>query len=98
MHFTNNCEEEWKIDTKLIESNLIERFGLDKKPVFAEFSDEDEYLCWKKRGDLVLHIKLREIADMFIIAPLSANTLAKLTNGICDNLITNVFRCWPYKK
>ena len=46
----------------------------------------------------MLHIELRNIASMMVIAPLSANTMAKMSNGICDNLITNVFRCWPYQK
>ena len=29
-----------------------------------------------------------------LIAPLDANTLAKLSNGICDNLLTCVVRAW----
>ena len=33
-----------------------------------------------------------------IIAPLGANTLAKIVNGQCDNLLTCVLRAWPYKK
>jgi phosphopantothenoylcysteine decarboxylase len=32
-----------------------------------------------------------------LIAPLSANTLAKISTGICDNLITLVCRCWDMK-
>lgn len=38
-------------------------------------------------GDPVLHIQLRDWADAFLIAPLDANTLAKLANGLCDNLL-----------
>ena len=33
-------------------------------------------------------------ADVLLIAPLSANTLAKLASGICDNLATSVVRAW----
>ena len=33
-----------------------------------------------------------------IIAPLSANTLAKLSNGLADNLLTCVARAWDFKK
>ena len=62
------------------------------------FEDQDEYICWKDRGDIVLHIELRDIAEMLVVAPLSANTLAKFSNGICDNLLTNIFRAWAYKK
>lgn len=35
------------------------------------------------------HISLSE-SDLFIIAPASANTIGKLANGICDNLLTSV--------
>lgn len=50
--------------------------------------DENEWE-WKKRGDQILHIELRKWADILLIAPLSANTLAKLSNGLCDNLLVN---------
>lgn len=36
-----------------------------------------------------LHIELGEWADLFVIAPLTANTLGKLTYGLADNLLTN---------
>lgn len=42
------------------------------------YSDEDEWYDWKKLGDNVLHIELRRWADIMVIAPLSANTLAKV--------------------
>lgn len=42
------------------------------------WSDEDEWDVWKDRGDPVLHIELRRWADIFIIAPLDANSLAKI--------------------
>lgn len=56
--------------------------------------DEEEWEQWKKRGDIVLHIELRKWADCLLIAPLSANTLAKISTGICDNLLTQVCRAW----
>ncbi len=46
------------------------------------------------RGDSVLHIELRKWADIFVIAPLDANTLAKLAVGLCDNCLTCVWRAW----
>jgi phosphopantothenoylcysteine decarboxylase len=45
--------------------------------------------------DGVLHVELARAADILLIAPLSANTLAKLALGLCDNLVTLVARCWP---
>ena len=60
--------------------------------------DEDDWTGWRKKGDPVLHIDLRKWADVMVIAPLSANTLAKISNGICDNLLTSVVRAWDYQK
>lgn len=60
--------------------------------------DEDEWKAWKSRGDPVLHIELRKWADVAIIAPLDANTLAKLSTGLADNLLTCVCRAWDFKR
>lgn len=46
--------------------------------------------------DPVLHILLREWADIAVIAPLSAHTLAKLSNGMCDDTLSCVMRAWDY--
>lgn len=57
--------------------------------------DEDEWPGERyQRTDDVLHIELRRCADLFLIAPLDANTLAKLASGICDNCLTCVWRAW----
>ncbi|XP_032218225.2 phosphopantothenoylcysteine decarboxylase isoform X3 [Nematostella vectensis] len=53
---------------------------------------------WSSLSDPVLHIELRRWADMMVIAPLDANTMAKLANGICDNLLTCIVRAWDTKK
>lgn len=39
-------------------------------------------------GDHVLHIEMGEKNDVFLIAPATANTIAKLAHGIADNLLT----------
>ncbi|KAF6016589.1 hypothetical protein EB796_025107 [Bugula neritina] len=70
----------------------------DSTNVLQYYTDADEYKTWKKMGDDVLHIELRKWADIFIIAPLSANSLAKISNGLCDNLLTCVVRAWDPKK
>ena len=58
------------------------------------YTDLDEWNAWTKRGDPVLHIDLRNWADILIVAPLDANTLAKIACGISDNLLTCVLRAW----
>lgn len=55
---------------------------LSNNEVFTENFEIDEY----KPG----HISLCDEADIFVIAPASANTIGKIANGICDNLLTSV--------
>jgi phosphopantothenoylcysteine decarboxylase len=62
--------------------------------VEAVYTDEDEWHRPWTRGAPILHIELRRWADMMIIAPLSANAMAKMVNGICDDIISEVCRAW----
>ena len=58
------------------------------------YEDKDE---WTNTAD-VLHIKLAKWCDLCLVAPLTANTLAKFANGICDNLVSSVIRALGDKK
>jgi len=50
------------------------------------YTDKD---FWQPTRQRPLHIDLGEWAEVLAIAPLTANTLAKLTYGMADNLLTN---------
>ena len=55
---------------------------LSKNPVYSTFYDkEDENEVWNNHVDLGLW------ADFVVIAPATANTMSKMANGICDNLL-----------
>jgi len=43
---------------------------------------------------MIPHIYLKDWADVLVVAPLTANTLAKIANGIADNLLTCTIRAW----
>ncbi|XXH04165.1 hypothetical protein Hte_010578 [Hypoxylon texense] len=58
------------------------------------YVDADEWKEPWKRGDAILHIELRRWAHLLAIAPLSANTMAKIANGMADGLLTSVVRAW----
>lgn len=60
----------------------------------ADEWDGDRY----RRGDPVLHIAFRQWADLLIVAPLDANTLAKFALGFSDNFLTCLFRAWDFAK
>lgn len=59
--------------------------------------DEDEWNQYNYESS-VLHIDLAKEYDVFVIAPCSANTLGKIANGLCDNLLTCCLRAWPLEK
>jgi len=65
---------------------------LSKNPVHQSYFDP-------QTGTWDNHVELGLWPDLFIIAPITANTIAKLANGICDNLLTAVYlsaRCPVY--
>lgn len=55
---------------------------LSKNPVLVDLFDE---------GSWANHVQLGRWADAMLIAPLSCNTLGKLANGVCDNLLMAVY-------
>lgn len=68
-------------------------YNIEDVPVRV-YTDKDEWEMWTQRSDPVLHIELRRWAHLLLIAPLDANTLGKISSGICDNLLTCVVRAW----
>jgi phosphopantothenoylcysteine decarboxylase/phosphopantothenate--cysteine ligase len=65
---------------------------LSQNPVFSKFHDE-------KSGEWHSHVELGLWADLFLVAPASANTLSKMAHGICDNLLLATYlsaRCPVY--
>lgn len=57
---------------------------LSKRPVFSDFFE-------KNSGQWHNHVELGLWADLFLVAPLSANTLSKFAQGACDNLLTATY-------
>lgn len=62
--------------------------------VDAVYQDKHEWVEPWKRGVSILHIELRRWAQLLVVAPLSADTLAKVSGGFSDNLLTSVIRAW----
>jgi phosphopantothenoylcysteine decarboxylase/phosphopantothenate--cysteine ligase len=57
---------------------------LSKNPVYTQYFEEETGV-WSN------HVELGLWADFMVIAPASANTLAKMASGLCDNLLTAVY-------
>lgn len=52
------------------------------EPLATIYDDSSEWGAWDSIGDPVLHIELGKWADLMVIAPLDANTLAKMAQVI----------------
>ncbi|WP_452229558.1 MULTISPECIES: bifunctional phosphopantothenoylcysteine decarboxylase/phosphopantothenate--cysteine ligase CoaBC [unclassified Lacinutrix] len=55
---------------------------LSKNPVYSSFTNEEE-----DNGVWNNHVELGLWADYFIVAPATANSMSKMANGVCDNLL-----------
>ncbi len=51
-----------------------------------------------KEGDMMSHIHLNDWCDLTVLCPASANTLAKISMGLCDNLVTTLALSTDIKK
>ncbi|NDV44047.1 bifunctional phosphopantothenoylcysteine decarboxylase/phosphopantothenate--cysteine ligase CoaBC [Flagellimonas sediminis] len=67
---------------------------LSKNPVLSDFvNEEDGSLSWNN------HVELGLWADIMLVAPATANTLSKMANGVCDNLLLATYlsaKCQVY--
>jgi len=71
----------------------------EEDPRGPVFRDRDEWGDARYvRGEPVLHIEFRKWADLLIVAPLDANTLAKFAMGLCDNFLTCIYRAWDFSQ
>lgn len=57
---------------------------LSRNPVFTEFFNPEN-------GNWNSHVELGIWADLFLIAPATANTIAKMAHGIADNLLLTTY-------
>ncbi len=57
---------------------------LSKRPVLSQFVKDGT-------GEWNNHVELGLWADALVVAPASANTVAKMANGFCDNLLTATY-------
>ena len=67
-------------NAKLFVSPLVIETLTNSKVYFEQFEPRTD----------VQHIGLVEWADVFVIAPITANTISKISNGIADNLLTSI--------
>ena len=58
---------------------------------FSTLTGNPTYVDMFKDGEWNNHVEMGVWADLFLIAPLSANTLAKMAHGLCDNIVTAVY-------
>lgn len=72
--------------------NFVTKTTLETLSQNKIYVDEFNNDTWKP-----IHIELSEWADIFVVAPASANTVAKIACGICDNLLTSTICAYNKK-
>lgn len=86
-------------NVKVIMSEAAQKFIT---PLTFEAISQNKVLCeatenWETNQDYN-HINIGKWADIFVIAPATANTINKLSNGIADNLLTQAVLAYPNVK
>ena len=78
-------------DVRVVMTPLAKQFitpltmaTLSKHPILVEFFNPEN-------GEWNSHVSLGEWADMLLIAPATANTIAKMTTGVADNLLLTTY-------
>ena len=78
-------------EVKVIMTPLAKQFitpltmaTVSKNPILVDFFNPEN-------GDWNSHVKLGEWADLYLIAPASANTMAKMATGVADNLLLTTY-------
>ncbi|KAG4388941.1 hypothetical protein AAZX31_09G245000 [Glycine max] len=88
---------EWAAEIKVVITKSALRYHGTPRNELASV-DENDWLTYRRPGVAMLHVELRNWADIMVIAPLSTNTLGKIALGLCDNLLTSIVRAWDYRK
>lgn len=69
----------------------------DGVPWVEVWCDQDEWSHYESvKDDQVVHIELAKRSQVLLFAPLSANTLGQVANGLSTNLLTSLARAWYY--
>ena len=72
--------------------NFVSKLVLDN---LSKKNTVDDMFASEYQSDGSWHIELAQKSDLFIIAPCSANTLAKIAVGLCDNALTTLATAIP---
>ena len=78
-------------EVKVVMTSLAKQFitpltmaTVSKNPILVDFFNPEN-------GEWNSHVKLGEWADLYLIAPATANTMAKMATGVADNLLLTTY-------
>ncbi len=98
MAFQNDGHE-----VNVVMTDSAKHFVDDEAYHCPTWHDQDEFpIKYERVNDdgsmMIPHIYLKDWADVLVVAPLTANTLAKIAHGMSDNLLTSTIRAWKAEK
>jgi phosphopantothenoylcysteine decarboxylase/phosphopantothenate--cysteine ligase len=76
-------------EVKVVMTNAAKEFV--SPLVLSVLSKNKVYIQWHEQNEWNNHVELGRWADVFLIAPLSCNTLSKMVSGGCDNLLLAIY-------
>lgn len=86
-------------EVKVVVTGSVKYFWENHDENLEVYTDKDEWMGEKYIQDSpIAHIELGKWADVLLVCPLTANTLAKIANGLADNLLTCIVRAWDTGK
>ncbi|KAK2757208.1 hypothetical protein FQN54_004722, partial [Arachnomyces sp. PD_36] len=93
--FLNGASEEQPTVSSLRDIEGVEGVYTDGDEWGGDGEEEGEEQGWGwKRDKPILHIELRKWADVMLVAPLSANSLAGMVGGRAEGVVGSVLRAW----
>ncbi len=93
---SSSGESRSTMNAPLTDNNIL--YLIPRKLPDTIYTDTMEWSSYRNvHTDPVLHIELRKWCDICLISPCSANTLAKIFHGLCDNLLTTIIRAWEFQ-
>jgi phosphopantothenoylcysteine decarboxylase len=96
---SENKDFRYSFEVQLITTDKAQHFfNAEDVQGVKILTDSLEWSTWTKRGDPIVHIDICKWADLLVICPLDANSLAKMATGICDNLLLCTTRAWDLSK
>ncbi|OWA50907.1 hypothetical protein BV898_15408 [Hypsibius exemplaris] len=93
----NPARDNFKTSVKVAVREATEGLGRQSLLDTEVFTDREEWTMWTKRTDPILHIVLRQWADILLLVDPSPDFVRTIVFGACDDLLSCIVRAWDFR-